>query len=71
MGVDGASGRFRRVIPFGTVARRDLHDPEAGAAVALALPRPVVVLTSDTKDMERLTDEPGCPRLERVAIVRV
>src|SRR5712692_1420397 len=41
------------------------------AVVALAQPRPVVVLTSDTKDLERLTDEPGRPRRERVAIVRV
>jgi hypothetical protein len=41
------------------------------AVVALARPRPVVVLTSDTKDLERLTDEPGRPRRERVAVVRV
>src|SRR5579859_4417769 len=41
------------------------------AVVALAQPRPVVVLTSDTTDMERLTEEPGRPRRERVAVVRV
>jgi predicted nucleic acid-binding protein len=41
------------------------------AAVALGLPRPVVVLTSDPDDMARLTEEPGRPRAERVAVVRV
>jgi predicted nucleic acid-binding protein len=41
------------------------------AAVALGLPRPVVLLTSDPDDMARLTEEPGRPRVERVAIVRV
>jgi predicted nucleic acid-binding protein len=41
------------------------------AAVALAQPRPVVVLTSDKKDMELLTEEPGRPRRERVAVVHV
>src|SRR6266851_806249 len=39
------------------------------AVVALAQPRPVVLLTSDTKDMERLTEEPDRPRRERVAVV--
>lgn len=41
------------------------------ATVALAQRRPVVVLTSDTKDMERLTEEPGRPRRERVEVIRV
>ena len=41
------------------------------AAVALAQPRPVVLLTSDTKDMERLTAEPDRPRRERIAIVQI
>jgi hypothetical protein len=41
------------------------------AVVALALPRPVVVLTSDTDDLARLTEEPGRPRHERIAVVRV
>ena len=41
------------------------------AAVALAQPRPVVLLTSDAKDMERLTDEPGRPRRERITVVHV
>ena len=41
------------------------------AVVALAQPRPVVVLTSDTEDLERLTEEPGRIRRERVAVVRI
>jgi predicted nucleic acid-binding protein len=41
------------------------------AAVALAQPRPVVLLTSDTKDMHRLTEEPGRSSRERVAVIRI
>jgi len=41
------------------------------AAVALGQPRPVVLLTSDPDDMSLLTDEPGRPRAERIAVVRV
>jgi predicted nucleic acid-binding protein len=41
------------------------------AVVAMAQPRPVVLLTSGTDDLERLTEEPKRPRRERVAVVRV
>jgi predicted nucleic acid-binding protein len=41
------------------------------AVVALAQPRPVVLLTSDTDDMTRLTHEPGRPARERIAVVRI
>jgi predicted nucleic acid-binding protein len=41
------------------------------AAVALAQPRPALLLTSDMKDMEVLTHEPGRPRRERVTVVHV
>jgi predicted nucleic acid-binding protein len=41
------------------------------AVVALAQPRPVVVLTGDTDDMRRLTEEPGRRWAERIAVVRV
>jgi len=41
------------------------------AVVALAQPRPVVLLTSDVEDMRRLTEEPGRPRAERVEVARV
>jgi predicted nucleic acid-binding protein len=41
------------------------------AVVALAQPRPVLLLTSDTDDMARLTEEPGLPRRDRVTVVRV
>jgi predicted nucleic acid-binding protein len=41
------------------------------AAVALRQQRPVVLLTSDPDDMARLTDEPGRPGAERIAVVRV
>lgn len=41
------------------------------AVIALDQPRPVVVLTSDPKDLGCLTEEPGRPRAERVKVVRV
>jgi predicted nucleic acid-binding protein len=41
------------------------------AAVALRRARPAVLLTSDPKDMEALTDEPERPRAERIAIIAV
>ncbi len=41
------------------------------ATVAMAQPRPVILLTSDTDDMTKLTHEPGRPAKERVAVVRI
>ncbi len=41
------------------------------AVIALDQPRPVVLLTSDPRDLARLTEEPGRPRAERVRVVRV
>lgn len=41
------------------------------AVVALSQPRPVVLLTSDRDDLARLTEEPGRPANERIAVVRV
>jgi predicted nucleic acid-binding protein len=41
------------------------------AAVALRQPRPVVLLTSDPGDLAKLTDEPGRPKTERIAVIRV
>lgn len=41
------------------------------AATALAMARPVVVLTSDPDDLGRLVEEPHCPKDRRVAIVRI
>ncbi len=41
------------------------------ATVAMAQPRPVILLTSDTDDMTKLTHEPGRPTKERVAVVRI
>jgi predicted nucleic acid-binding protein len=41
------------------------------AVVALAQPRPVVVLTSDTGDMRRLTEEPGRHRAEQIGVSRI
>jgi predicted nucleic acid-binding protein len=41
------------------------------AVIALDQPGPVVVLTSDPKDLGRLTEEPGRPRAKRVKVVRV
>lgn len=41
------------------------------AVVALARPRPVILLTSDTSDLTRLTEEPGRARTERIRVSRV
>jgi predicted nucleic acid-binding protein len=41
------------------------------AVVALAQPRPVVVLTSDADDMRRLTEEPGRSKAERIEVARI
>jgi predicted nucleic acid-binding protein len=41
------------------------------AVVALAQPRPVVLLTSDTEDMRRLTEEPGLRKAERIEVARI
>jgi predicted nucleic acid-binding protein len=41
------------------------------AVVALAQPRPVVLLTSDTDDMRRLTEEPGARRRDRIEVARI
>jgi predicted nucleic acid-binding protein len=41
------------------------------ATVALAQPRPVILLTSDAEDMRRLTEEPGRRRIDRVEVARI
>lgn len=41
------------------------------AATALGLDRPIVLLTSDPDDMNRLVEEPSRPKAERIVIVRV
>jgi predicted nucleic acid-binding protein len=41
------------------------------AVVALAQPRPVVLLTSDGSDLKRLTEEPHRPKRERVAVISI
>lgn len=41
------------------------------AAIALDQPRPVIILTSDPRDLTRLTDEPDRPRRERIAVVAI
>ena len=41
------------------------------AVVALAQPRPVVMLTGDIEDMRRLTEEPGRRRAERIEVARI
>lgn len=41
------------------------------AATALGLARPVVLMTSDPDDLNRLVDEPGCAKDQRVVIVHV
>jgi predicted nucleic acid-binding protein len=41
------------------------------AATALALERPVVLLTSDPDDLTRLVEEPERPKRQRVAVIHV
>jgi predicted nucleic acid-binding protein len=41
------------------------------AVVALAQPRPALLLTSDPDDMARLTEEPGRTKAERIAVIKV
>jgi predicted nucleic acid-binding protein len=41
------------------------------AATALNLERPVVLLTSDPDDMNRLLEEPERPKAQRIAVVHV
>ena len=41
------------------------------AATALRLERPIVLLTSDPDDMNRLVEEPDRPKAERIVVVRV
>jgi predicted nucleic acid-binding protein len=41
------------------------------AVVALAQPRPVLLLTSDPDDMARLTEEPDRSKRDRIAVIKV
>lgn len=41
------------------------------AVVAMAQPRPVILLTSDPRDLGKLTDEPDRPKHERVSVITV
>lgn len=41
------------------------------AATALTLEPPIVLLTSDPDDMNKLVSEPGRPKAQRIAVVRV
>jgi predicted nucleic acid-binding protein len=41
------------------------------AATALELERPIVLLTSDPDDMNRLVEEPDRPKTERIIVFRV
>jgi predicted nucleic acid-binding protein len=41
------------------------------AVVALACPRPVVLLTSDVDDLTKLTEEPDKPKHARIAVHHV
>ncbi|MCW2935592.1 MAG: hypothetical protein JWM19_6554 [Actinomycetia bacterium] len=41
------------------------------AAIALGLERPIVLLTSDPDDLNRLVEEPDRPKAERIVVVHV
>jgi predicted nucleic acid-binding protein len=41
------------------------------AAIAMELARPVVLLTSDPDDLNRLVEEPDLPKDQRIAVVHI
>jgi len=41
------------------------------AATALEMERPIVLLTSDSDDLTKLTEEPGRPKAQRIAVIHV
>jgi predicted nucleic acid-binding protein len=41
------------------------------AATALGLERPIVLLTSDPDDLNKLVEEPDRPKAERIVVVHV
>ena len=41
------------------------------AATALEMERPIVLLTSDSDDLTKLTEEPGRPKAQRIAVFHV
>jgi predicted nucleic acid-binding protein len=49
----------------------DGHTHSLVAAVALACPRPVLLLTSDVDDLTQLTEEPDKPKHARIAVHHV
>jgi predicted nucleic acid-binding protein len=70
--IDGRLGRAAGELLGNTGLSGHRHALDALlAVVALEQERPVVLLTSDPDDLTRLTDEPGRPKRERVAVLRV
>jgi len=70
--IDEASGRAAGELlgRLGLSGHRHALDALI-AVVALAQRRPVLLLTSDPRDLGRLTEEPGQPKDKRVAVVSV
>jgi hypothetical protein len=68
-----STGRFRAGELLGTTGlsgHRCAIDAVV-AATALDLERPVVLLSSDPDDMNRLVEEPERPKAQRVVVVHV
>jgi len=72
IGIDGQCGRAAGELlgKTGLSGHRCALDALL-AVVAMAQRRPVVVLTSDPRDLAKLTEEPERPKYERVAVVKV
>lgn len=70
--IDKAAGRAAGELlgRLGLSGHRNALDALV-AVVALAQRRPVLLLTSDPRDLGRLTEEPGQPKDRRVAVVCV
>jgi predicted nucleic acid-binding protein len=72
IGIDGEFGRAAGELlgKTGLSGHRCALDALL-AVVAMAQRRPVIVLTSDPRDLAKLTEEPERARHERVAVVKV
>jgi predicted nucleic acid-binding protein len=72
IGIDGSYGTAAGELlgKTGLSGRRCALDALL-AVIALAQPRPVVLLTSDPRDLKRLTEEPERAKAERIAVVAI
>jgi hypothetical protein len=70
IGIDAGFGRAAGELlgRTGLSGHRGALDAQL-AVVAMAQPRPVVLVTSDPRNLGQLTAEPARPKAERIAVV--